>query len=180
MLRAVAQMIQITFQAAFDPFHASFRFLRLIEITKELGELTIDQARILDFYLLFPFRSGEIKLIAGHRKYKRVASDFMHLKPYGELPSSFVLFSRMQNIQVAALDTLVDNGYLAVDKYAHKIIKSTGKIAAPEISVRINELNSEQSILVEFIRVLTTEYSMYGRDGLKARTGLLEYRYDTI
>jgi len=180
MLRAVAQMIQITFQAAFDPFHASFRFLRLLEITKDLGELTIDQARILDFYLLFPFRSGEIKLIAGHRKYKRVVSDFMHLKPYGELPSSFVLFSRMQTIQVAALDTLVDNGYLAADKYSHKIIRSTGKVVAPEIALRINELNAEQSNLVEFIRVLTSKYPIYGRDGLKSRTGLLEYRYDTI
>lgn len=180
MLRAVAQVIQITFQAAFDPFHASFRLLRLLDITKGLGELTIDQGRILDFYLLFPFRMEEIKLVAGHRKYKRIASDFMHLKPYGELPSSFVLFSRMQSIQVAALDTLADNGYLVDDKYTQKIIKSTGRIVSPEIAARIHELNSEQSALVDFIRVLFSEYPIYGREGLKARTGLLEYRYDTI
>ncbi|VVP56402.1 ABC-three component system middle component 5 [Pseudomonas fluorescens] len=173
-------MIQITFQAAFDPFHASFRFFRLLEIAQGLGELTVDQARILDFYLLFPFRVGEIKLLARHRKYKRVATEFIHLRPYGELPSSFVLFSRMQNIQVAALDTLVDNGYLIDDKYAQKIIDPTGKIAAPEIAERVEKLNSEQSALVDFIRVLISEYSVYGREGLKARTGLLEYRYDTV
>ena len=173
-------MIQITFQAAFDPFHALFRFFRLLEIAQGLGELTVDQARILDFYLLFPFRTGEIKLLAGHRKYKRIASDFIHLRPYGELPSSFVLFSRMQIIQVAALDTLVDNGYLVDDKYAQKIIEPTGKIVAREIAERVEKLNSEQSALVDFIRVLISEYSVYGREGLKARTGLLEYRYDTV
>ena len=173
-------MIQITFQAAFDPFHALFRFFRIIEITKGLDSLTVDQIRILDFYLLYPFRSGEIKLFSKHRKYKRVASDFNHLKPYGELPDSFVLFGRMQSIQVAALNTLVANGYLDASAYGHKEIKPTGKMTPPEVLARINELNVEQSILVELVKVLASDYSIYGRDGLKARTGLLEYRYDTV
>ncbi|HCU0649207.1 TPA: hypothetical protein VDU70_005320 [Pseudomonas aeruginosa] len=173
-------MIQITFQAAFDPFHALFRFFRIMEITSGLDSLTVDHARILDFYLLYPFRSGEIKLRSEHRKYKRVASDFNYLKPYGELPDSFVLFSRMQSMQVAALDTLVSNGYLDATAYSRKEIKLTGKLAPSEVLARIHALNEEQSKLVDLIKVLASEYSIFGRDGLKARTGLLEYRYDTV
>lgn len=173
-------MIQITFQAAFDPFHTIFRFLRILEITSALDCITLDQARILDFYLLYPFRSAEIKLQAAHRKYKRVASDFDHLKPYGELPESFLLFSRMQGIQVAALDTLAFNDYIDRKAYEQREIVPTKKVVAEEILLRINELNREQGKLVDFIKTLASEYTIYGSDGLKARTGLLEYRYDTI
>lgn len=173
-------MIQITFQAAFDPFHTSFRLLRLLEMTKHMSGLTVDQIRILDFYMLFPFRASEIRLNGGHRKYKRLSVEFSHLKPYGELPSSFVLFTRMQSIQIAALDTLVDGGYVERDQYGIQIVRRTDKILASEISERIEELNLEQSGLVEFIQVLASNYEIYGRDGLKSRTGLLEYRYDTV
>jgi len=174
-------MIQITFQAAFDPFHASFRLLRLLEIIKETeGELTIDHARILDFYLLFPFRLDEITLFPKHKRYKRLASKYLHLKPYGEIPDSFVLFARMESMQVAALDTLANKQYLAWEKYSIRVIERTKKTVPPEIDTRIRILNSEQPELVEFIKILFSEYPLYGRNGLKARTGLLEYRYDPI
>jgi hypothetical protein len=86
----------------------------------------------------------------------------------------------MQSIQVAALDTLVDNGYVERDQYGSQIVRRTNKMLASEISERIEELNLEQSGLVEFIQVLASDYGIYGRDGLKSRTGVLEYRYDTV
>jgi hypothetical protein len=58
VLHPVAHVIQLTYQAAFDPFHAIFRLLRLWSILKR-RPLPHDTVRILDFYLLFPFRIGD-------------------------------------------------------------------------------------------------------------------------
>ena len=173
-------MIQITFQAAFDPFHTIFRFLRLLSLVKGVEDLTFEQVRILDFYFLFPFRVEEIRLSAAHRKFKKLSSTAVYLKPYGDLPNSFVLFGRMESVQAAALDTLVDNGYLDRGAFSVGRVRVVGEVSDVELAARINELNSAQLDVVEFIKVLASEYSVSGRDGLKSRTGLLEYRYDTV
>ena len=42
-------MIQLAFQAALDPFHAMFRLVRLRQLFAEIGELSVDHVRIIDF-----------------------------------------------------------------------------------------------------------------------------------
>jgi hypothetical protein len=49
-------MTQLTYNEAFDPYHAVFRFLRLHLACDISAKLPFDTLRILDFYLLFPFR----------------------------------------------------------------------------------------------------------------------------
>lgn len=173
-------MIQITFQAAFDPFHTVFRFLRIFSAIKDLGDVTIEQIRILDFYLLFPFRSDEVRLLPAHRKYKKMSTSTVHLKPYGDLPNSFVLFGRMGPIQTAALDTLVSKGYLDRGAYSVGYVRLSEKKIDPVLVGRIDKLNSEQAEIVTFLRVLVSEYAPSGKEGLKSRTGLMEYRYDAV
>src|SRR5260221_12212619 len=87
---AVAPMIQITFQPAFDPFHSIFRLLRLSPIIERYGPLHRDHLRILDFYLLFPFRIGDIRLTPQHRKFKKLAADYATAKPYGDQPEDYI------------------------------------------------------------------------------------------
>jgi hypothetical protein len=79
-------MIQLSFQPAFDSFHAVYRILRLGTIINQFGPLHIDFVRILDFYLLFPFRIGEIRLHPQHRKFKKLAASHLSAKPYGHGP----------------------------------------------------------------------------------------------
>jgi hypothetical protein len=45
---------------------------------------------------------------------------------------------------------------------------------------RIKGVNGLDGELLAALRVLVTEYPLEGGDGLKARTGLLEYRYDAV
>src|SRR5262245_31866200 len=86
MLCAVASMIQLTFQPAFDPYHAVFRALRLRPLATKEHSLHRDHMRILDFYLLFPFRIDGIRLRREDRKYRRLATEYERSRPYGEQP----------------------------------------------------------------------------------------------
>ena len=107
----MALIIQISFQPAFDPFHAAFRFLRMHSILAEHSSLHYDQLRIMDFFLLFPFRVGRIRFKTQHRRLgdSPKNGDF---KPYGELPDDRLLFDRMEPFHAAALQSLRSHGYL--------------------------------------------------------------------
>lgn len=178
MLRPVAQMSQITFQPALDPFHAIFRNLRIIE--NENNTMHRDQLRLLDFYLLFPFRIRSIRLAPKHQKYKKLAEKYAHLTPYGEQPDAPLLFKRMEPMQLAAVETLASNSYINSSALASGLVKQTEREIPADIAERVTDLNTEQSDLIDFLHLLVTEYSLTGENGLKARSGLMEYRYDSV
>jgi hypothetical protein len=180
VLRAVALINQLTFHPAFDPFHAVFRSLRLRRVIAQHGPLHRDHVRILDFYLLFPFRIEGIRLTPQHRKYRKLAQDYEQKKPYGDQPEDKNVFTRMELMQLAALDTLANRNFIAADRWA------LGEVAATPISLpapltpRIEEINAAEADLVAFLEVLASEYEFLGPHGLKNRTSLLESRYDAI
>jgi hypothetical protein len=171
-------MIQLTYQPAFDPFHATFRFLRLRE--GALGDKPIprDHFRILDFYLLFPFRSGDIRVQPTHRRFKKVAQAYENARPYGDLPDDRILFNRMNAIQSAALDTLAVKGLLDADQYKRGLIARTGEEPVAALQDKVVEANTQQADLMEFLRTLANEYDLLGPNGLKDRTALMEFAYD--
>lgn len=178
MLRSVAQVIQLTYQPAFDPFHATFRFLRLRQAVLNDASLPRDHLRILDFYLLFPFRVDDVRLFQRHRKFRKLAQQFAHTRPYGELPDDRVLFHRMGSIQGAALDTLANKRLLKADDYSRGLVSSTDEPLPSPLLAKVQELNAQQGELIEFLRALAAEYELLGPNGLKDRTGLLEHAYD--
>src|SRR5229473_1533980 len=163
MFCAVAQMSQLVFQPALDALHAAFRLLRLRPILNG-QHLSRDHVRILDFYLIFPFRIRAIRLAPTHQKFKKLAEKYAYLTPYGEQPDGPLLFQRMEPMQTAALKS--------------DAVEPTAQPVPHEIAVRTEILNAEQADLIEFLSLLASDYELSGDNGLKARTGLLEHRYD--
>jgi hypothetical protein len=180
MLCSVAQMSQLVFQPSLDPFHAVFRFLRLRILFSASNGLSRDHSRILDFYLLFPFLIRTIRLAQKHQKYKRLSGEYAFLKPYGEQPDGSVMLQRMGPLQSAALETLASQSYIDIQALQHDVVAATAREIPTQISERIAILNDTQNDLLEFLSVLATEYVILGGNGLKARTGLMEFRYDAV
>jgi hypothetical protein len=172
-------MIQLSYQAALDPFHALFRLLRLWPILRK-GPLPRETVRILDFYLLFPFRIGEIRIARPHTRYKRLAKTYANTRPYGEQPEGRAILYRMEPIQNAALNTLAANGLIDPDRLLLGEVRATDAAIPDDIASRVNGANARQVDLMEFLGVLASDYNLLGPDGLKDRTGLLEYRYDPV
>ncbi len=171
-------MIQLSYQPAFDPFHAAWRLLRLRQDVLPETALPEDHVRILDFYLLFPFRLDAMRLKATHRRFRKLAAAYSEQRPYGELPDDRTLFNRMQSIQTAAFDTLVSKELFDLPEYERGCILATFATLPSDLQGRVSEINEAQSDLVEFLRALATEYELLGPDGLKDRTGLMEHLYD--
>lgn len=173
-------MRTVTFQPALDPYHAVFRMLRLHNIFVTGHVITFDHLRLLDFYLLFPFRFDEIRLAPTHRGLKKIGSLYAGSRPYGGVPDSNVLFGRMRSIQSAAIDTLLDQGYLASRDPDRIELVVVEKEAPEDLRQRVSATNSKQAELMEALKTLATHYPINGPNGLKARTGLLEHRYDPV
>jgi hypothetical protein len=173
-------MIQLTFQPAFDPFHAVFRTLRLRPIITQHGPLHRDHVRIVDFYLLFPFRIAGIRLAPQHRKYRKLAKEYEEKKPYGNQPEDSSVFARMELMQLAALDTLAKRNLLNPERWALGEVAATSISTPAPLGARIEEVNAQEADLVAFLEILVSDYEFLGPHGLKDRTHLAESRYDAI
>jgi hypothetical protein len=176
----MAQMTQISFQPALDPFHATFRLLRLWPLLNQHGPLHFNTVRILDFVLLFPFYIRGIRLATKHQKHKKLSEKYPQLRPYGQLPDPRVLFERMEPMQTAAIQTVMSHGMLDEKAWKQGEVSPIGNEVPQSITRRVAELNEQQLELMGFLKVLATEYELTGDSGLKARTGLLDHRYDAI
>ena len=178
MLHKVAQVIQLSYQPAFDPFHAVFRLLRLREAVLTHGPLHKDHLKILDFYLLFPFRIDSIRLKRRHGKFRRLATQYESTKPYGDQPEDRVLFGRMSTMQSVALNTMAAKQLIDPKQYNVGEVVHAAAALPDDLAARIAQANEQEMDLIQFVLVLAREYDLLGYDGLKCRSGLMEYRYD--
>ena len=173
-------MIQLSFQPAFDPFHAVYRFLRLFPIIRRLGGLHRDQVRILDYYVLFPHRLSSVRFMQQHRRCKSLGKKYSDQKPYGEQPEDRSLFDRMEPMQMAAFQTLATSGLIDPSALLVGRVEVTDLPLPAGLEDRIEAANREDEALMDCLGVLASEYTLAGANGLKDRTGLLEHRYDAI
>jgi len=171
-------MIQLSFQPAFDPYHAIFRILRLRSILPSDDHAHIDRVRILDFLLAFPFRLEFVRVFPKHRRLRNLAVKESGAIPYGEQPDDQTVLGRMKIMQTAALETLASAGFIDQGKLEIGQVLFTDRPLPVELESRVEDTNKKHSHLIEFLTVLSREYELLGLDGLKARTKLMEYRYD--
>jgi len=170
-------MGQIVYQAALDPYHAVFRMLRILRLNASGGALAVDQIRVLDFYLLFPFRLSAFRFRPKHSAFKRLGVRYDNARPYGEWPDEKALMARMQPIQLAALATLGRVEIIDETKLEQGVVVLIGGPDG-ELEQRVVKHNADNPELSTAIETLINEYPTTGSDGIKSRSGLLEYRYD--
>lgn len=170
----------LTFQAALDPHHSIFRIVRLAEGLHECLPTEIDKVRILDFYLAFPFRAEDFKFRKGQIGLKRVAKSYDKMRPYGGLPDDRDLLLRMRPVQSVAFETLAARGIIDPDAFKQQMFVA-GDVPAPSSLLdRAIELNTEQHDLMEILQIICLTNPLLGSDGIKKRSGLMDYRYDSV
>lgn len=173
-------MMQLTYNEAFDPYHAVFRFLRLHLACDISAGLPFDTLRILDFYLLFPFRLQAMRLFSNDTGWRRISKSYEEQAPYGAMPDDSTIFSRIEPFQRAAANSLVHSGHLVIDAWDMNEVQFTTEKLPAAVMMRCSELNNRMEDVVGILCQIKARYPLGGRDGLKDRTGLLEYRYDSV
>lgn len=171
-------MIQISFQPALDPYHTIFRLLRLLPTIAFANRLEFDHVRILDFYLVFPFRIFSIRVKPEHRRFKRIAKNYESTKPYSDMPEDYIIFDRMKPIQTTAFQHLAALGFISPSQLEEGWITPAGVTLSGDLQERILRSNRQDEELMSVLKLLALDYRLSGAGGLKDRTHLLEHRYD--
>ncbi|WP_108881052.1 ABC-three component system middle component 5 [Anderseniella sp. Alg231-50] len=175
-------MTQLSYQPAFDAYNAIFRILQLQTVCSSSVAVPLDALRIGDFFLLFPFmlQDSDIRYRSGDQKIRSVGKKYEADRPFSRLPDKKTLFRRIRPFQTAAIAGLVHSGYMDAEKWDQRFILPTKRELPGVLKQRVAEKCQGNSALLEAIGLLLNEYPLEGKNGLKDRSSLLEYRYDLV
>lgn len=164
----------LIYHPAYDAYHCVYR---LIFITNTLRELEYAKLRILDFYLCFPAEIGNVELPQAQQKIRTVAR---RMKNKFRGPISVTrTFRDLEPIQQSAARLLTASGVFSAEKLEEGTVSRTDW-EAPSDFQKVSYTDSVNSELVNYIVNNLSTLPLGGLDGLKRRTGLMEFRYDPI
>ena len=151
---------------AFDRQHTLYRLLLLFGHIET--PLTLEQIRIFDFMLSFP---GYLTKV---RKTKNVKIR-TRMNKYDFSGSYQQCFFLMEQTQLSSLLELVSKKFILKNKSL--FIKNNEYLSTYD-AVKSIDVIQEQKIALDIILGMFSEINVLGKDGLKARTHLMESVYD--
>lgn len=170
-------MIGFTYHSSGDPYHCAFRALRILAAGSRRS-YRVEVFRILDFYLLFPFLIRSIQMPRAVRKAFGEHGLKAISEPFQKLPDARQLFRQIEDVQRTAYRHLAAIGILDVDAYGQSQIVVGEQIISSELRREVGRLDEVESAIVDFLVEHLANIELYGPRGIKARTGLMEFRYD--
>ncbi len=165
----------LIYHPAYDLYHCAFRFLRLLEKLPKLPH-EVDKLRILDFYLLFPSLLKKVSLPRNAMIFRKILNSFSD--KYEEITDPHKLFSQLDPFQIASLRYLSSGHVIEAEHLSRGKVSRTDRGLPTPLLDAINRANSEDSELLDFLIGPFFDLEFYGSAGLKARTKLMEFRYD--
>lgn len=163
----------LIYHPAYDAYHCVFRMLA---ITGENRILEFAKLRILDLFLCFPAEVVAVQLPKEHSEMRKLARAVRN--PYRGPVNLARAFRDLEPIQSAAARLLGLTGIFSITDLENGRVVRTGH-EVPEDLKRLSDASSAfSSPLDRYIVSTMSEIPLGGVDGLKHRTGLMEYRYD--
>lgn len=165
----------LIYHPAFDIYNCVFRMLQLLTHMKQ-DEVELDRLRIWDFYLTFPNEARNIS-------YPNTLSELKEIfkkkapNPYEDLIDPKRIIERMKSFQLSALKCIASYGLIDSELLAKNIVRRTENEIPSELKDKFTELTIEKANIIKLI-VGFWELPLYGKSGLKDRTGLIEFKYD--
>lgn len=160
-----------------DSGHCIFRLLCLFSDLNK-AEVPWDLIRILDFYILFPHLLSSVRLPSELRTHKPILKSVK--QPYEHLPPASRLMFELARIQDETVSSMIAKGLFEKKVFTQGRIKLRNALVSQELIKLIEEANFRQSewydILINHISLIPLK----GKNGLKDRSGLMEFRYDAI
>jgi hypothetical protein len=163
----------LIYHPALDPYHSAFRILHLLAYDPKRY---YDRRAIcvLDFYAVFPQLIPTVRLPNQHARWRRLFSG--RENPYWFNGDRRLVFGQMRPLQETALDLLYAQGLIDNLQYSDGFVQ----IVLDEFRrVNLSEPSPPAGEVLEFLVTVLGTFPFHGVGGLKDRTGLLEYRYDT-
>lgn len=165
----------LAYHPAFDIYHCSYRVLCILEFIPA-QTIEIDRLRIWDFYFTFPNETHRISFPQNLWNLRSLTSTTAN--PYEEVSDPLMVFERMRPFQLTAFKYLSGHGFFErPEKDGEKLTRT--EMPLPEDLVpEIDTFSRSQQYVLRLISSPLNDLSLYGPSGLKARTKLIDYRYD--
>lgn len=171
----------ITYNQAFDYYHAMYRFVRFLTRTQHMDYIEVERLRIWDFYFLFPDEVHNITIKQTEKDIKELKKRFIKQKnnPYNKVFDPKKIFERIKPYQLAALQCLASYGI--IDK-EHLVLNQVTVISdklIKEYENKFEELTYTEQNVITLMTVHFSKISLFGSDGLKSRSKLMVSKYDS-
>lgn len=167
----------LVYHPMFDPYHAALR-MACVLMDLERSEIEWDRLRLMDFYVVFPHLLSSVRLPQELRAYRKLLNSIP--QPYEEFPGAGKLFFQLSVIQETGARLLVAGGLLD----AASLIGGQAKLIRSATLPRLRELGEKLSFRgsawYEFLMKQISRMPLGGRNGLKERSGLMEFRHDPV
>lgn len=164
----------LIYHPAFDASHTAFRMLLISELL-EGKTIEIDRICIVDLLYSFPNVVSDIRLTP---ELRRKRGTLPKKKIYSLQKEPKAIFYKMQPIQIAAINFLVAKGFYEVSQYEKRILKRSSKEIPQRISQLIRGIEGDNREIINFLINDLGVFPLIGKNGLKDRTRIMEYRYD--
>lgn len=162
----------LVYHPAYDVYHGVFRALLLLENTPSKS-MPFDTMRIVDLYFVFPYLIADLDFPRGAgpkgRKLAGAPSRF------NTLPSPRTFLEQMKGLHTLIGTALAGRGFISSDAFKIGMIERT---ATPVPEPLLSTASSEDLDLAEYLGTRIATVPILGKTGLKARSKLMEFRYD--
>lgn len=170
----------VVYHQAFDLYHSVYRLLRLLTHVKRGQFVEVDRLRIWDFYLLFPDKMHSIISSREEVDVKALIRTYMSKQenPYETVFDSRKIFEKIRPYQITAIKCLASYGIISKEMLKEDKVSVVSKDLMKDYLSKFEPLSPKEH---NAIALLTSHYflmSMFGPNGLKAKTQLLESKYD--
>lgn len=161
------------YHPSYDAHHCAYRYLNLLQ---SLSNSQCDKTLLsfADFYYVYPHLLNEIeKLPSPLNRYKPLISKIK--VPFEVTPNSKALYFELKLIQTVALANLQHRGLISITNNEVHLNKDS----LPDSLIKMFERDS--FCKSDIFKLLINEFpkvKLSGENGFKARSGLMEYKYD--
>jgi hypothetical protein len=170
----------IIYNQAFDIYHTIYRLLHFLNKFENQTVLEIERVRIWDFYLLFPNKIHEIRLKQDESDIRRIRKTFIKdsNNPYDRINENKKIFEKIKPYQLAALNCIASYGIIDKSFLNQHRISIINKNILTEFVKKFEDLSPKEKNVIALMTSHFNQVSLFGTDGLKSRTNLIESKYD--
>lgn len=170
----------IVYNQAFDLYHTIFRLLHFLNKFENQSVLEVERLRIWDFYLLFPSKIHDIRLKQDESEIRRIRKEFIKdsNNPYERITENRKIFEKIRPYQQAALNCIASYGIIDKSSLNQERISIVNKDILIEFVNNFEELTPKERNVITLMTSHFNQISLFGTDGLKNRTNLIESKYD--
>ncbi|MCS2609173.1 ABC-three component system middle component 5 [Halomonas dongshanensis] len=166
----------LIYHPAFDANHCLYRIVSILHSANKTG-VSWSLLRLLDFYYLFPAQLKEISPWPSQiSKYKRLLKNIP--QQYEDINNSPRVFYDLEKFQKTAVLELIAKGIVSKESFEADKLCLVDDALPPSF---IAYMKSDEFFNKDEFKIITEALPMVGLNGpqgLKKRSGLMEYIYD--